>query len=71
VGDSYVRSRGGEVSAIEDILATRKFYEYTANVGRAHAAIALAKTYDPAFLTQFGADGVRPKPAEPEPISLM
>jgi hypothetical protein len=55
-------SRGDEMLAIKDISAARKFYEHAANGGRARAATTLAKTYDPAFLTQLGAVGVRPDP---------
>jgi hypothetical protein len=56
-------SRGDEMLAIKDISAARKFYEYAANAGSARAATALAKSYDPAFLTQLGAVGIRPDPA--------
>ena len=49
--------------AIKDFSAARKFYEYAANGGSARAAMALAGTYDPAFLTQLGAVGIRPDPA--------
>jgi hypothetical protein len=56
-------SRGDAMLAIKDFSAARKFYEYAANGGSARAAMALAKTYDPAFLTQLGAVGVRPDPA--------
>ena len=56
-------SRGDEMLAIKDISAARKFYEYAANAGSARAATALAKSYDPAFLTQLGAVGIRPDAA--------
>jgi hypothetical protein len=56
-------SRGDAMLAIKDVSAARKFYEYAANGGSARAAMALAGTYDPAFLTQLGAVGVRPDPA--------
>ena len=55
-------SRGDEKLAVKDISAARKFYEYAANAGSARAAMALARTYDQAFLTQLGAVGVRPDP---------
>jgi hypothetical protein len=55
--------RGDAMLAIKDFSAARKFYEYAANGGSARAALALAGTYDPAFLTQMGAVGVRPDPA--------
>jgi hypothetical protein len=56
-------SRGDAMLAIKDFSAARKFYEYAANGGNARAAMALAGTYDPAFLTQLGAVGIRPDPA--------
>jgi hypothetical protein len=56
-------SRGDEMLTIKDISAARKFYEYAANAGSARAATALAESYDPAFLTQLGAVGIRPDPA--------
>ena len=56
-------SRGDAMLAIKDFSAARKFYEYAANGGSARAAMALAGTYDPAFLAQLGAVGIRPDPA--------
>jgi hypothetical protein len=56
-------SRGDEMLSIKDISAARKYYEYAANAGSARAATALAESYDPAFLTQLGAVGIRPDPA--------
>jgi TPR repeat protein len=56
-------SRGDAMLAIKDISAARAFYEYAANAGSARAAVALAETYDPAFLNQLGALGPRPNPA--------
>jgi hypothetical protein len=56
-------SRGDAMLAIKDFSAARKFYEHAANGGSARAAMALAETYDPAFLTELGAVGVRPDPA--------
>ena len=55
-------SRGDEMMAIKDISAARKFYEYAANAGNARAAMALARTHDPAFLTRSGALGLRSDP---------
>jgi hypothetical protein len=56
-------SRGDAMLAIKDISAARAFYEYAANAGSARAAVALAETYDPAFVNQLGALGLRPSPA--------
>jgi hypothetical protein len=54
--------RGDAMLAIQDITAARLFYEYAANAGNGRAAMALAETYDAAFLTQLGAVGTRPNP---------
>jgi hypothetical protein len=54
--------RGDQMLASKDISAARKLYEYAANAGSARAAIALARTYDPSFLRQLGAIGVKPDP---------
>ena len=59
---TYV-ARGNEMLAIKDISAARKIYEYAASIGSAAAAMALAKTYDAAYLAQIGAVGVRPDQA--------
>jgi Sel1 repeat len=54
--------RGDDMMAIKDISAARKYYEYAANAGSARAAAALARTLDPAFMTQLGAVGLKPDP---------
>jgi hypothetical protein len=59
---SFIR-RGDAMLAIKDISAARKFYEYAANAGSARAATTLAETYDPDFINQLGAVGLRPDPA--------
>jgi TPR repeat protein len=48
--------------AIKDVSAARKYYAYAANAGSAAAAVALARTYDPAFMTRLGIIGLRPDP---------
>jgi hypothetical protein len=58
----FYASRGDELMRIKDISAARKFYEFAANAGSAHAAIALARTYDAAFVFQLGVVGVKPDP---------
>lgn len=55
--------RGDAMLALQDISAARGFYEYAANAGNAHAAAALAETYDPSFLNHLGAVGTKPNPA--------
>ena len=49
--------------AIRDISAARRLYEYAANAGSAHAAAALARTFDPTFFAQADVIGLRPDPA--------
>ena len=56
-------SRGDAKLALQDIVAARGFYEYAANAGSARAAMALAETYDPTFLSAMGAMGTKPNPA--------
>ena len=58
----FYTKRGDEMLAIKDISAARKFYEYAANAGSASAAMAIARTYDPAFLGQLQVVGLRPDP---------
>jgi len=42
-----------------DISADRLFYERAAEVGSAAGAVGVGKTYDPSFLAQIGARGLR------------
>lgn len=56
-------SRGDAMVARRDISAARLLYERAAVAGDARAASALARTYDPAFLAEIGARGVRGDPA--------
>jgi hypothetical protein len=55
--------RGDSMMALKDISAARKFYEFAAATGNGHAAEALARTYDPDFITQMGIRGIVPDPA--------
>jgi len=57
-------SRGDQMLAIKDISAARRFYEYAANAGSAHASTALARTFDPNFLSELGVIGLKPDPAQ-------
>lgn len=61
MADVYAE-RGDALLALKDISGARKFYEYAANGGNAHAAVALARTYDVAFAAQLGAVGMKPDP---------
>jgi TPR repeat protein len=56
-------SRGNAMLALKDISAARKFYEYAADAGSPAAAMALARTLDPAYLADLGVVGLRPDPA--------
>jgi type II secretory pathway predicted ATPase ExeA len=56
-------ARGDAMLAIKDISAARRFYEDAADAGSARAAMAMARTYDPAFLNRLRVIGLRPDPA--------
>jgi type II secretory pathway predicted ATPase ExeA len=56
-------TRGDAMLAIKDISAARRFYEDAADAGSARAAMAMARTYDPAFLNRLRVIGLRPDPA--------
>jgi hypothetical protein len=45
--------------AFGDISAARVFYERAAELGSAAGAVGVGKTYDPSFLAQIGARGLR------------
>jgi TPR repeat protein len=51
-------ARGDDMLKIRDLSAARRFYETAAKAGSGRAAMALGRTYDPAFLI-----GLRPDPA--------
>jgi hypothetical protein len=61
-GVAAVANRGDAMLAIKDITAARGYYEYAAKAGSARAAMALAETYDPAYLNQWGVLGTKPDP---------
>jgi len=61
-GTAFFAKRGDELMAIKDITAARKFYEYAANAGSAHAATALAWTFDSDFAAELGVLGLKPDP---------
>ena len=56
-------ARGDEMLEFRDLSAARRFYETAANAGSGRAAMALGRTYDPAFLSQMQVIGLRPDPA--------
>ena len=55
--------RGDQMLALRDISAARRLYQYAATAGSAHAAAALAKSFDPAYLAKLGIVGLKPDPA--------
>jgi hypothetical protein len=54
---------GDELLGTGDIVAARSSYERAAVDGNRVAALGVAKTYDPVFLTQAGVRGLRGDPA--------
>jgi AAA domain len=56
--------RGDESLGLGDIQAARLLFERAAASGSGEAALAMAKTFDPRFLAQFGANWILPDPAK-------
>jgi len=56
--------RGDQLLALGDIFAARRFFERAEEGGDARAALRVGKTYDPVFLQQIGAMGMRGDPAK-------
>ncbi|MBX9587850.1 MAG: hypothetical protein K2X43_01005 [Hyphomonadaceae bacterium] len=54
--------RGNELITARDFSAAQHFYKRAAEIGLPEAALALARTYDPAELARLGAVGLRPDP---------
>lgn len=55
-------AQGDHFLLARDITSARSYYERAAAAGSRSAAFGLAKTFDPNFLAQIGARGVRPDP---------
>ena len=55
--------RGDAMMEIGDISAARLLYERAAAANSGAAALAVGRTYDPAFLERAGARGLRGDPA--------
>jgi hypothetical protein len=53
-------ARGNELLAMGDVVSARQFFARAEASGTAAAARALAATYDPLFLREIGAVGVKP-----------
>jgi len=51
--------RGDHFLNLGDIASARQFYERAVEAGSASAATGIARTYDPQFLKQIGAVGIR------------
>jgi hypothetical protein len=60
---AWYANRGDTMVTIKDVSAARKLYEFAADAGSARAATSLAKTYEPFFLHQLGAVGLKPDAA--------
>jgi hypothetical protein len=56
--------RGDDLLKIGDVMAARSAYERPAFGGDAAAAIGMGQTYDPLFLAQLGARGMRGDPVQ-------
>ncbi len=55
-------AQGDRFLIARDISSARSYYERAIAAGSGPAAFALARTFDPDFLSQIGAKGVRPDP---------
>ncbi|MBP0493515.1 hypothetical protein [Roseomonas indoligenes] len=53
--------RGDALLGLGDVSAARLFYERAAAAGSGAAAVAMARTYDPAVLGELGVRGLRPE----------
>lgn len=51
--------RGNELLSQRDISAARLIFEHAARLGSTTAMVALARTYDPGYLTKLGIPGVK------------
>jgi hypothetical protein len=55
--------RGDALLGLGDVASARLLYERAAQAGDARGAMGAGKTYDPQFLSQMGARGIRPDAA--------
>jgi len=58
--EAALRRHADALMAEGDVSAARQIYGRAANAGSGSAAIAMGKTYDPAFLARLGTASVRP-----------
>ncbi|MCI0757150.1 hypothetical protein [Teichococcus vastitatis] len=61
-GLERILARADEMMALRDVSAARRLYAYAAEAGNGQAAAALGRSYDPAYLQDIGAQGIRPDP---------
>jgi TPR repeat protein len=61
---TFLLQRGDAMLQLGDVSAARLLYTRAAELGSGTAAVELAKTYDPTFLTDHNLRGVKPDPAE-------
>lgn len=61
---TFLLQRGDALLQLGDVSAARLLYTRAAELGSGTAAMELAKTYDPTFLTNHDLRGVKPDPAE-------
>jgi hypothetical protein len=57
---TFLKKRGAELLANQDISAARMMFQRAAEAGDATAAFALAETYDPSVLKKLGVTGIKP-----------
>jgi TPR repeat protein len=57
---TFLKKRGAEFMANQDVSAARMMFQRAAEAGDAAAAFALAETYDPSVLKKLGATGIKP-----------
>jgi hypothetical protein len=61
---SALLRRGDEILRLGDIASARLYYERAADLGAQQAAYRMAATFDPAFLSQIGAQGMQGDPVQ-------
>jgi TPR repeat protein len=61
---AFLLQRGDALLQLGDVSAARLLYTRAAELGSGTAAMELAKTYDPTFLTDHNLRGVKPDLAE-------
>jgi hypothetical protein len=59
---SLAMGRGDTAVRSGDVIAARRFYQLAASAGRAGAASAIARTYDPIYLQRQGVHGLQGDP---------